>query len=286
LIAARENRVYRVDMPGGPIAMRLHRIGLRSAKEIASELQWMAMLSDAGLNVPCPVVAPNGSSIAQFGETIVDVVSWLDGVPLSGVTPTTDHFARLGIAMARMHSLADRWTPPDAFTRPKWDANGLVGDTPLWGRFWENPTLTSDQAAQLCAFRDYALEILDETGDFGLIHADMVPENILTSDDTLYTIDFDDGGFGYRLFDIATVTNRCRRIAPNGSLETAFLDSYAKYRPLDHTALPLFEALRACTYLGWIVPRLSEDGASKRNARFTREAMDRINALGRLRSTL
>jgi Ser/Thr protein kinase RdoA (MazF antagonist) len=229
-------------------------------------------------------MAPNGASIAQFGKTVVDIVSWLDGVPLADITPTTNHFARLGVVMAQMHSLADNWTPPDGFTRPRWDVNGLVGDTPLWGRFWENPTLTGDQTAQLCAFRGYALKALEDTGDFGLIHADLVPENILISGDNLYPIDFDDGGFGYRLFDIATVTNRSRRIAPNGSLETTFLDSYAKHRPFDRCALPLFEALRACTYLGWIVPRLSEDGASKRNARFTSEAMARVDALSRLRS--
>ena len=284
LIAERENRVYKVTLDTKPVALRVHRKGLRSTAELISELDWMSMLGDAGLHVPRPMPALNGASHIIVEGTLIDVVSWLNGAPLSDTTPTREDFNKLGVLMAQMHDLADHWTPPKHFTRPKWDGAGLIGNDALWGLFWENPTLDAAQIKRLKTFRGYAAEALDSIQnrlDYGLIHADLVPENILTENGNLFAIDFDDGGFGFRLFDIATVTNRTRRIAPDGSLANALLAGYKSERDIDAAHLPLFEALRACTYLGWIIPRLSEPNAQTRNARFIDEAFARINALSR-----
>ena len=50
-------------------------------------------------------------------------------------------------------------------------------------------------------------------------------------------------------------------------------------RAIDLAQLKLFEALRACTYVGWIITRMKEDGAQARNTRFITEAIARIDAL-------
>ncbi len=39
---------------------------------------------------------------------------------------------------------------------------------------------------------------------YGLIHADLVPENLLVDGDRVRVIDFDDAGFGWHLFELAT----------------------------------------------------------------------------------
>ncbi|MGO4908834.1 phosphotransferase enzyme family protein [Pseudorhodobacter sp. W20_MBD10_FR17] len=279
LIAARENYVYRVDTQTRPVALRLHRPGLRSQAELISELEWMAVLARGGISVPAPIPSLDGSIFAQFDDTFVDVVTWLEGDALTQ-SPTPQAYHGLGKTMARCHEITNAWTPPSHFTRPLWDADGLVGDAPLWGPFWENPTLSPAQKTRLEAFRDQARNVLNEgTFDVGLIHADLVPENVLTCGDTLRLIDFDDGGFGYRLFDLATVTHRSRRNDPTGALARAVVDGYKTERDIDLTHLPLFEALRACTYIGWITPRLSEDGAPARNNRFIAEAFDCFSRL-------
>ena len=90
--------------------------------------------------------------------------------------------------------------------------------------------------------------------------------------DKLQFIDFDDGGFGYRLFDIATV------LLPNldeqdySSIQTEILDGYRSIRELDTDPLDLFMFLRSATYVGWIIDRMAEDGAAKRNHRFVTRA--------------
>ena len=48
LVAQRENMVYHVAAPQGPVALRMHRPGYRSTDELTSELHWMAALSQGG----------------------------------------------------------------------------------------------------------------------------------------------------------------------------------------------------------------------------------------------
>ena len=282
LIAARENHVYRVDTARGPLALRLHRAGYRSAAELQSELQWMQMLANGGITVPAPIRARDGSLFLTLDDTVIDLLSWIEGVPLSHVPDVEnrpDLYRELGRQMAQMHDLADRWSPPAGFARPTWDIDGLLGQSPLWGRFWDNPTLTTGQAARLADFREVAREKLADTTDYGLVHADLVPENVMISHAGLHPIDFDDGGFGYRLFDLATVTHRALRTAPHGVLKHALIDGYTDVRTIDLAQLKLFEALRACTYVGWIITRMKEGGAQARNTRFITEAIARIDAL-------
>ena len=272
LIAARENRVYRVE--AGPFALRLHRPGYRTWAELQGELAWMGMLAREGLSVPAPIAGADGGVLLEAGGYAMDLLSWVSGTPMQESAPDPAVYRALGGLMARMHDLADGWTPPKGFVRPAWD---LVGEAPTWGRFWETPLLSAEEAEVLRAFRDHAREVLSRgEWDRGLIHADLVPENVLLSGAGLCPIDFDDGGYGLRLFDIATVTHRSRRVDATGAMARALVEGYAQQREIDLGQLPLIEALRACTYLGWIVPRMGEAGAEARQTRFLAEAMAAI----------
>jgi len=166
----------------------------------------------------------------------------------------------------RLHFASDAWTPPTGFTRPAWDADGLLGETPLWGRFWENPSLVHGQKELFERFRQDAQTALAEGDhDFGLIHADLLRENVLVDGNTLRLIDFDDGGAGFRLFELATTLFRLKGEPKEAELTTALIDGYQSIRPINITHLPLFIALRACTYVGWIVTRMEIPNAEARN---------------------
>lgn len=275
LAARRENAVFKVNTPGGDFALRLHRKGYRSDAELTSELQWMAELARGGLSVPEPLASLSGAFIELIEGVQVDVLGWLSGVPM-GVTGTplaladrAGTFLRLGQTMAKLHTLSDGWTLPAGFTRPRWDLDGLLGEAPLWGRFWENPMLGSAQQAMLRAVRQKAWAALQEPGDadFGLVHADMVRENVLVDGDAIRLIDFDDSGFGFRLFDMATALIKNRSEPDYAELEAALIGGYRTVRVLDSSALPLFMALRGLTYLGWISARFDEPGGRERCAR-------------------
>lgn len=77
------------------------------------------------------------------------------------------------------------------------DRKGLLGDTPVWNSFWENPTLSKADRSLFGEIRkaaDQDLAQIKHRLDFDLIHADLVRENILTSSNLLNLIDFNDGG--------------------------------------------------------------------------------------------
>ncbi|MEP1766308.1 MAG: phosphotransferase [Sulfitobacter sp.] len=277
LIAARENRVFRVDHGGKSYAYRLHRTGYRTNAELVSELEWMGAVSDGGLHVPAPIKSTSGGFLHVVDDIQVDVLTWLSGAPIgkTGEPLQTENrqdlFFRLGQEMARLHSLSDAWTPPTTFTRCHWNREGLVGDAPLWGRFWENPTLTDEDRALFLRIRDYAnglLEGIETTLDFGLIHADLVRENVMADGDNLQLIDFDDAGFGFRIFDLATTMIKNMHEQDYPQLREALITGYRSQRSIDIGLLDFFILLRALTYVGWIIPRMDEDGAAMRNERF------------------
>ncbi|MEL7465077.1 MAG: phosphotransferase [Pseudomonadota bacterium] len=282
LVAARENHVYKVVSPSrGAFALRLHRPDFRSDAELWSELEWMGAIAEGGLNVPAPVPATDEACLQKIDGLQVDVLTWLNGAPLGAtgrplnVPNRLETFRKIGSEMARLHEISDAWAPPEGFQRWSWDRAGLLGDDPLWGRFWENPTLSDADRALFTNVRSASarrLGALEGTLDFGLIHADLVRENLMIDGDEIHLIDFDDAGFGFRLFDMATFLLKNGDEPDYPDLKKAFIDGYKAKRAIDADALDLFLLLRALTYVGWIVERMNEDGAELRNARFINTA--------------
>lgn len=281
LVAARENAVFQLTTIDGPVAMRLHRPGYRSDRELQSELQWMAAMSAGGIGVPTPLQALSGERLCTVGGVQVDVLSWLSGKPLDQALPSlepaarTSTFLRLGRVMAQLHTLSDDWTIPQNFERCAWNLDGLLGEAPLWDRFWENPVLDDADKRLFIECRERARAELAAAGqqlDYGLIHADLVPQNVLVDQASLQLIDFDDGGFGYRWFDIATALLKHRSQDDYADLRNALLDGYLGVRSPGPDALELFMVLRALSYLGWNISRFDEAGGAARNKRFIRMA--------------
>ncbi len=281
LIAARENQVYRVNHSGQSYALRLHRRGYRTDAQLAAELGWMHWVSKSGLSVPAPRPSLQGPYLQSVDGFQIDVLSWLDGDTLDAILGSQQPAARiavfhaLGIEMAKLHDASDAWPEAATCDRPAWDMEGLLGDTPLWDRFWENSALSPNQHSLLKQFRHKAaadLSVLAPTLDYGLIHADLVPANVMVDGQDLHLIDFDDGGFGFRLFDVATALLKHRSNADYPALETALINGYRSKRDLDTSRLGLFLALRAVTYVGWNITRADEDSSGNRNAKFIAQA--------------
>lgn len=281
LAARRENTVYKAHRNGLDYALRLHRPGYRSRAELLSELHWMEVLALNGMDVPLPEPNLDGALIGYVSDIPVSLLSWMPGAPCGsgGQLSVSDpvQFAHaLGRALARMHDITDDWTPPAGFTRPSWDLEGLLGPQPIWGPFWENPDLTPDQADLLRRTRDKAydhLETIRGQLDFGLIHADVITENILTQGNQVGLIDFDDGGWGFRAFELATFLMRFLDHPGYDTLRKALLKGYAQRASFDPKTMDFFILLRALTYPGWIIPRRSEPGGRERSALAVRVAV-------------
>ncbi len=277
LIKFRENAVFRVTRSDGfDAALRIHRHNYHSDAALQSELSWMRALHQNGIKVPEIIPANSGALIITAGvdgipePRQVDMLEWLDGEPLGSIEnglsdrigDIAHAFTEVGRLVAQLHNHAARWQRPEDFVRHSWNVDGLTGEAPLWGRFWEFPGLDKAQKRLVEQTRLAARRDLNEIGEasqtYGLIHADFNFDNILISDGRVMVIDFDDCGVGWHLFDLATTSILFLGTEHSDMVQRAVIDGYRQERPLTDETLrwmPLFYLLRAFTYLGWVHTR-------------------------------
>ena len=276
LIAARENAVYAATINGERRALRVHRAGYQSRMAIESELRWMARLADVGFPCPRPVASSDGTLLrAIHGGSYASVVSWLEGpaigsssVPLPGDDgEIAALYSQVGALIAAFHDATDAVVTDDIL-RPAWDADALLGEEPLWGRFWENPTLTQAEQELLLRAKSRAYEMLvaNDDADAGLIHADCLQENILATPTGLALIDFDDAGFGYRYYDLGSAMVQHYAHPKREVIEAALITGYGTLRvapSLDE--LRFHTMLRAMASCGWVITRGAGDADYQRS---------------------
>jgi Ser/Thr protein kinase RdoA (MazF antagonist) len=258
----RENQVCEMALPDGTrAALRLHRAGYQSPAAIRSELWWCGALARAGLPVPAALPTPEGALLVALPDgRHASAVRWREGEALGEadrpfarpLPQVLDLYHALGALLRRLHAATDALTLPPEFTRPAWDRDGLVGEAPFWGRFWDHPAASPDQRAVLIRARDALRERLG--GPVGLIHADVLRENVLVDGSALSLIDFDDSGWGYRLYDLGTALVQTVARPEHPDLQAALM---AGYGTTDRDAVAAFTLARSLASVGWTMPRLA-----------------------------
>ena len=271
LLSHRENAVFEMAVPTGRAALRLHRMNYQNAAAIRSELWWCAALAQAGVRVPAALPGRDGTPLIRLPNGgHASAIAWFDGRAIGAAgqgfdLPLAEVAARhrdLGHLLAQFHAASDRLTLPADFTRPHWDIAGLVGPDPLWGRFWDHPAASPDQTRSLHDARDHLRHWLPThaaTGDFGLIHADVLRENVWVQGRDLGLIDFDDAGYGYRQYDLGTALCQSLDEPDFPALRDALIAGYGETRAVSQTAVEAFILARVCASVGWLMPRVADD---------------------------
>jgi Ser/Thr protein kinase RdoA (MazF antagonist) len=271
-----ENIIYRVDLPGSKALtddgspyrpnrylLRIHAMG--DADAIASELTWLAALSqEAGLPVPAPITTPDGKLLTTIitpgmpNGRVVSVMRWLDGRRYGkGLQPK--QLSALGQVVARLHNFSAGWQHPKEFTRPVWD-----WDSQLGGSMFRHPMdkiVDSIPPKFQEPFQVIAREgkqIMGALGKgpeaYGLIHADLYPENVLFKDGKALPIDFEDCGYGYWMWDIAIALCEWAWGKEWERMRDAFWEGYSQVRTLPGSQwaqLDLFIAIQFATMVLW-----------------------------------
>lgn len=273
LIKNRENAVFEVVGPkGARAALRLHRPGYQTDDAIRSELIWTQELAKAGMQLPRPITCKNDDLISFIPKAgrMASIVSWVDGVPLgdNGINPDMDGdtqvqlYSALGSELAKLHKFSDGLALPDNFERAQLCVEGLLGDTPIWGKFWENPALTVANKELLLQTREKLLSLFNEHqkdgADFGLIHADALSENVFTQNGTVTLIDFDDGVFGFRLYELGVAMSQVWDRGNAVDLAAGLVDGYGA-NPQDAALIPAFTVMRTLASCGWVISRYAAD---------------------------
>lgn len=286
LIKYRENAVFKIiSIDDKQYALRVHRGGYHTDDELRSELEWMTALQENGIHVPTIVETKqhqlfiNETTEGLLKPLQIDLFEWIDGSLLGSVEKGVGQnletiqntYTSIGNMAARLHNQAVSWEIPKNFKRHQWDLEGLVGEHPFWGRFWELSLLTENQRQLIIQARDIIkkemIELsqkIDIKENFSLIHADFVPENLIVVEDKVRLIDFDDAGFGWHMFELATALYFIQEEPYYEVAKNALIEGYRQFRPLSDDMilkLPIFMMVRGFTYLGWLHTRPdSKDG--------------------------
>lgn len=283
LVSVSENVTFRVRdaNDAATYVLRLHRPGYHSLDELIAERVWIRALGDAGIAVPPPLAATDGReyvnvAIDGTGERrFAGVARWTEGTVLAdalrhtkSVGEAEGYFEQLGGIAAAMHNQASAWDMPADFKRHALDADGLMGEAPFWGRFWEHPNLSSGERSLLSDTRLRVRAALDRLGrdrqTFSVIHADLHAGNVLVDGDRLTVIDFDDSGFGWHHYDAAVAMFHFQARDGFEAIQRGFVRGYRAKRYISDAALasddalaliPMFLMIRGMAVIGWISQR-------------------------------
>ena len=252
--------------------LRIHRSWYHTLDKLNSELVWTTALREAGVDVPEAVYTPDGRGYVSLplpgsGETRnVGLLKWVEGEILgeligrdSDEAPLRRHFEQLGRIAAHIHNHSSSWQVPLGFQRHSFDVDGLVGDNPFWGRFWDLPQLDPHQREMIGEARRVIHDALTGYGKspdtYSLIHADLHPHNLVVGERGLHVIDFDDSGFGWHQYELAVALSNYLEHPHYPAIEEALIGGYRAERPLaaaDLALLPMFLLIRTLVSLGWI----------------------------------
>jgi len=238
-------------------SLRLHWPGYQTDDAVDSELEWLDALSKAGFPVPEPVPTKSGESSAEVSVLGVPqarrctLLRWVKGRMITkNVRPW--HLKAIGELIARLHNHSTTWKPSKKFERRHLDRNGL----------WGNDTGTGISADEVWSkipkkyFNDFQKvtqrieQVMDDWGKgsdvYGLIHADLgTKANVLFHGREARAIDFDDGGYGYWMFDLA-----CPLVDWEGedvwsAFRKALLEGYMEIRSIPDEQLEQLELFQA-----------------------------------------
>jgi len=263
-----ENHTYRVEDPesGRRYALRVHRAGYRTGRQIESELQWVdALREDGAVDTCVPVPAPGGErvvtvSVDELGARNVVLFEWLPGAePDPEGDAVIAGFRTLGAVSARMHAHSRAWQPPRGFDRPVWDYEHTLGAGGYWGSWHDGLGMGPEERRlldRLAAVIAARLEAYGRAGHrFGLVHADIRLANLLVEGEHVRVIDFDDSGFAWFMYDFATTVSFMEDHPRVPELRDAWLDGYRSVAPLDaadEAELETFVMLRRLLLVAWI----------------------------------
>ncbi|WP_138468617.1 phosphotransferase enzyme family protein [Poseidonocella sp. HB161398] len=266
LMALSENATFLAEPPdAAPRVFRVHRPGYHDRAEIASELDWIAALAEAGTArvpelLPCRDGARIGGFAHEDGTRHVVAFAFVPGEEPDPEGDLAAGFRQLGAISADLHAQAAAWTPPAGFRRKTWDWEAAFGARPLWGDWRAAPGLDAAGRALLDRLAARLKERCEAYGRgpdrFGLIHADLRLANLLDGPAGLSVIDFDDCGFSWFAYDFAAAASflEARPVMPE--LLAAWVAGYRSRAELaaEHVAmipdLVLFRRLLLTAWIG------------------------------------
>ncbi len=232
-----ENSNFLVQTSNGRFILTLYEKRV-TASDLPFFLGLMEHLAAKGLDCPTPVRDSAGRILRELAGRPAALITFLDGLWLRRPSPL--HCAHVGAALARLHDAGQD------FTIGRRNSLGVVDWRPLFARFEARadeiqPGLSGVISAEL----DHLIAHWPESLPFGIIHADLFPDNVFFRGDQISgLIDFYFACSDQLAYDIAICLNAwCFDNNTTFDVEKgrALLAGYQSIRPLmaaERDALP------------------------------------------------
>lgn len=237
--------------------LRLHWPGYQDDGAVNSELEWLYALSDAGLPVPRPLATTDGKLSVEISVPGVpkarrcSLLRWVKGrMAVKRVRPW--HMKAIGSLIARLHNHASSWRLPSGFVRRHYDRSGLWGDDTGTGYTAEEvwPRIPQRYFGAFQEVTTRVERIMEDWGKspniYGLIHADLgTKANVVFHKGEARAIDFDDGGFGYYIYDLAVPLCDWEGEDVWPAFRKSLLEGYLEMRSMHEEQLKQLELFQA-----------------------------------------
>ena len=261
LLNVSENQIFRIDCSDGRrFALRLARPGYHTADELNSEMAWLEALQEqSAVNVARPIKGRDGNYLQQILGQNTLLFEWARGQE-PNITDNLQVLAeQLGTIAALLHNHAQSWHRPVKFTRPRWDFAAALGTEMRWGD-WRKGLGVQPHMLPLLTRTvqeiEHQLHIYGQNEHrFNLIHGDLRLANLLQHNNKLTVIDFDDCGFGWLMYDGATMLSFHEHEPQAASMIGKWIEGYGKLRNVsaqDEAAIHTLIMFRRILLLAWL----------------------------------
>jgi Ser/Thr protein kinase RdoA (MazF antagonist) len=249
---------------GGEGVLRVHRHDYHGPGEIESELAWMqAVRRETSVLCPSPIPQRDGGLVTVLPmahgrprEAVMFTRAPGENLTLEDATPYW--YERLGRITAELHAHSLGWTRPTGFHRYNWLLDDIIGPHARFGYWGHHPRLDPSQKEVLRRVEDRLREAVRRYESsherIGLIHGDLHLLNLMVHGDELWSLDFDDCGMSWFMFDVGAAMQYIPDDPIVEVLTDAWVRGYTSLRALsgpERESLPHFVMLRRLLTLGW-----------------------------------
>lgn len=239
LVEAEQNSQY---------ILRVYRHGWRTQAAIDFELELLSYLHERNLPVAYPIAKKMGGFIEAIacpeGKRYAAVFSYAPGRAI-GKNINSKQSQQLGEVVATIHQKTDNFT--SCFTRPELTSEHLLdwameAIVPLFQHRSRDIDYLFKQSTQI---KEQLIELAlpQAPSTYGVCIGDVHSENAHFTENQPTLFDFDQCGYGWRVFDIAKFIHTTYRWELDASIRESFLHGYQQIRQLSHAeidAIPIF----------------------------------------------
>lgn len=289
--------IYQLRSDTHCYTLRVYRHGIHARDDIEFEVAALNFLRSRGAKVAYPIEKRDGGYISEIeapeGLRYVVITTHAHGsVPgYCGQKHIYERDACLfGESVAELHELSEGFECNHE--RRKLDIDYLFESSVEVVRTYIRESalfLHKERAdsqeklhAAILAVKENLLTVIPDDLDVGFCHGDCHGSNVHNDNGELTQFDFEDCGFGYRVYDIATFKWAIHGEDKENELWSSFLKGYASIRQpgsADLLAIPVFVIIRQLWWIAFIISNLEDFGYIDTSDRFVCKQLSRIESM-------